>query len=169
MKTMWVMKEYITEIYSKPRKSFWISLKAQSVLLHGYCIAYTFPPWESSLWKKLFVKLFFHPENDLCWKRFYLFFFFGLEIFLAVNRFIFYALFMQLLQFIILMSFCKGRNWGITYYIFHEGKVIFSFWLQFLILSIEMAVPKVNKMFLEELESMEFPQARATRALHYSG
>ncbi|KAF7845577.1 UBX domain-containing protein 1-like [Senna tora] len=32
-----------------------------------------------------------------------------------------------------------------------------------------MALPKVNKMLLEELESMGFPQARAIRALHYSG
>ncbi|KAK1256799.1 hypothetical protein QJS04_geneDACA024762 [Acorus gramineus] len=33
----------------------------------------------------------------------------------------------------------------------------------------EMAVPEVNKSLLEELESMGFPLARATRALHYSG
>lgn len=32
-----------------------------------------------------------------------------------------------------------------------------------------MAVPVVNKKFLEELESMGFPRVRATRALHYSG
>ncbi|KAJ7950459.1 UBX domain-containing protein 1-like [Quillaja saponaria] len=32
-----------------------------------------------------------------------------------------------------------------------------------------MAVPEVNKMLLEEIESMGFPQARAIRALHYSG
>uniref|UniRef100_A0A1D1XUY9 UBX domain-containing protein 1-A n=1 Tax=Anthurium amnicola TaxID=1678845 RepID=A0A1D1XUY9_9ARAE len=33
----------------------------------------------------------------------------------------------------------------------------------------EMAVPEVDKKLLEELESMGFPTARATRALHYSG
>ncbi|TKY68639.1 UBX domain-containing protein 1-A [Spatholobus suberectus] len=32
-----------------------------------------------------------------------------------------------------------------------------------------MAVPKVNEKFLEDLEVMGFPMARATRALHYSG
>ncbi|KAM5563065.1 hypothetical protein ABKV19_017984 [Rosa sericea] len=32
-----------------------------------------------------------------------------------------------------------------------------------------MAVPRVNKKLLQELESMGFPAARATRALHYSG
>lgn len=32
-----------------------------------------------------------------------------------------------------------------------------------------MAVPKVNKKYLEDLESMGFPQARSIRALHYSG
>ncbi|XP_024167189.1 UBX domain-containing protein 1 isoform X2 [Rosa chinensis] len=32
-----------------------------------------------------------------------------------------------------------------------------------------MAVPRVNKKLLQELESMGFPTARATRALHYSG
>ncbi|XP_057459223.1 uncharacterized protein LOC130749877 [Lotus japonicus] len=32
-----------------------------------------------------------------------------------------------------------------------------------------MAVPKVNEKLLEELEVMGFPQARATRALYYSG
>jgi len=33
----------------------------------------------------------------------------------------------------------------------------------------EMVVPEVDKNLLEELESMGFPTARATRALHYSG
>ncbi|KAI9115159.1 hypothetical protein K1719_014172 [Acacia pycnantha] len=33
----------------------------------------------------------------------------------------------------------------------------------------EMVVPEVDKKVLEELESMGFPTARATRALHYSG
>ncbi|KAL5998748.1 hypothetical protein ACLOJK_009695 [Asimina triloba] len=33
----------------------------------------------------------------------------------------------------------------------------------------EMAVPEVDKNLLNELESMGFPTARATRALHYSG
>lgn len=33
----------------------------------------------------------------------------------------------------------------------------------------EMVVPEVDKKLLEELESMGFPTARATRALHYSG
>ncbi|OAY68870.1 UBX domain-containing protein 1-A [Ananas comosus] len=33
----------------------------------------------------------------------------------------------------------------------------------------EMVVPEVNKSMLEELESMGFPTARATRALHFSG
>ncbi|XP_072960519.1 uncharacterized protein [Typha angustifolia] len=33
----------------------------------------------------------------------------------------------------------------------------------------EMVMPEVNKTMLEELESMGFPTARATRALHYSG
>lgn len=33
----------------------------------------------------------------------------------------------------------------------------------------EMVVPEVDKKILEELESMGFPTARATRALHYSG
>ncbi|KAJ0969655.1 hypothetical protein J5N97_022532 [Dioscorea zingiberensis] len=32
-----------------------------------------------------------------------------------------------------------------------------------------MVVPKVDQKMLEELESMSFPIARATRALHYSG
>ncbi|XP_028765265.1 UBX domain-containing protein 1-A-like isoform X2 [Neltuma alba] len=32
-----------------------------------------------------------------------------------------------------------------------------------------MAVPKVDKKMLEELETMGFPRAKATRALHYSG
>ncbi|KAI9077696.1 hypothetical protein K1719_032811 [Acacia pycnantha] len=32
-----------------------------------------------------------------------------------------------------------------------------------------MAVPKVDKKMLEELEAMGFPKAKATRALHYSG
>lgn len=36
-------------------------------------------------------------------------------------------------------------------------------------LSLEMAVPEVDKKLLAELESMEFPTARATRALHFSG
>ncbi|PKU81054.1 hypothetical protein MA16_Dca024026 [Dendrobium catenatum] len=33
----------------------------------------------------------------------------------------------------------------------------------------EMIIPEVDKKLLEELESMGFPTARATRALHYSG
>ncbi|KAK7256079.1 hypothetical protein RIF29_29513 [Crotalaria pallida] len=33
----------------------------------------------------------------------------------------------------------------------------------------EMAAPKVNEMLLEDLEAMGFPQARAVRALYYSG
>ncbi|XP_010556961.1 PREDICTED: caldesmon-like [Tarenaya hassleriana] len=33
----------------------------------------------------------------------------------------------------------------------------------------EMIVPEVDKKLLEELETMGFPTARATRALHYSG
>ncbi|KAK8948484.1 hypothetical protein KSP39_PZI005422 [Platanthera zijinensis] len=33
----------------------------------------------------------------------------------------------------------------------------------------EMVIPEVDKKLLEELESMGFPTARATRALHYSG
>eukprot|EP00262_Sarcandra_glabra_P002400 TRINITY_DN12704_c0_g2_i1.p1 TRINITY_DN12704_c0_g2~~TRINITY_DN12704_c0_g2_i1.p1 ORF type:complete len:414 (+),score=92.37 TRINITY_DN12704_c0_g2_i1:125-1366(+) len=33
----------------------------------------------------------------------------------------------------------------------------------------DMVVPEVDKNLLEELESMGFPTARATRALHYSG
>ncbi|GAB4844083.1 hypothetical protein Ancab_014047 [Ancistrocladus abbreviatus] len=33
----------------------------------------------------------------------------------------------------------------------------------------EMVIPEVDKKLLEELEGMEFPTARATRALHYSG
>ncbi|XP_068645662.1 vicilin-like seed storage protein At2g18540 [Aristolochia californica] len=33
----------------------------------------------------------------------------------------------------------------------------------------EMVVPEVDKKLLEELESMEFSTAKATRALHYSG
>ncbi|XP_039138191.1 vicilin-like seed storage protein At2g18540 [Dioscorea cayenensis subsp. rotundata] len=33
----------------------------------------------------------------------------------------------------------------------------------------EMVVPEVDQKILEELESMGFPKARATRALHYSG
>jgi len=32
-----------------------------------------------------------------------------------------------------------------------------------------MVVPDVDKSLLEQLESMGFPPARATRALHYSG
>lgn len=32
-----------------------------------------------------------------------------------------------------------------------------------------MVVPEVDKKILEELESMGFSTARATRALHYSG
>ena len=32
-----------------------------------------------------------------------------------------------------------------------------------------MVVPEVNKSILEELESMGFATARATRALYYSG
>ena len=32
-----------------------------------------------------------------------------------------------------------------------------------------MAVAEVDKKLLAELESMGFPSARATRALHYSG
>ena len=32
-----------------------------------------------------------------------------------------------------------------------------------------MVVPEVDKKLLEELESMGFSTARATRALHYSG
>jgi len=34
---------------------------------------------------------------------------------------------------------------------------------------VEMVVPDVDKSLLEQLESMGFPTARATRALHYSG
>lgn len=34
---------------------------------------------------------------------------------------------------------------------------------------LEMIIPEVDKKLLEELESMGFPTARATRALHYSG
>lgn len=34
---------------------------------------------------------------------------------------------------------------------------------------VEMAVPKVNKKMLEDLEDMGFPKARAIRALHFSG
>ncbi|GFZ10616.1 ubiquitin-associated (UBA)/TS-N domain-containing protein [Actinidia rufa] len=33
----------------------------------------------------------------------------------------------------------------------------------------EMVVPDVDQKLLEELEGMEFPKAKATRALHYSG
>lgn len=33
----------------------------------------------------------------------------------------------------------------------------------------EMVVPEIDKKLLEELESMGFPTARATRALHFSG
>lgn len=43
--------------------------------------------------------------------------------------------------------------------------MVFLIFLGFL----EMVVPEVNKSMLEELESMGFPTARATRALHFSG
>jgi hypothetical protein len=33
----------------------------------------------------------------------------------------------------------------------------------------EMVVPEVNKEALAELESMGFPAARSTRALHFTG
>lgn len=39
----------------------------------------------------------------------------------------------------------------------------------FFSLNLDMAVPEVDKKLLAELESMGFPTARATRALHYSG
>eukprot|EP00250_Pteridium_aquilinum_P034174 c7186_g1_i1 orf=303-1526(-) len=35
--------------------------------------------------------------------------------------------------------------------------------------AVELVAPEVNKQMLEELESMGFPQARAIRALHFSG
>ena len=59
------------------------------------------------------------------------------------------------------MKSSVSREWCFDdFLIVHFMKLFFS---------LEMVIPEVDKKLLEDLESMGFPTARATRALHFSG